>query len=207
MLPDIFDRVTERLNALQLSASRASEMAGLSPDAIRNLKRAASSGGRRGVSTHTLAKLATVLETSVEYLLTGQGGIHDDLHSNPMIPIEGYVGAGSDAHFYSHDNGPVDYVAPPENINGIKAAVEIRGDSLGAFFAGWLVFYSQKLDAPFEQGLGRLCVVGLADGRVLIKKIARGNLHGRFNLYSQFEPPIYDADILWAAKVEAMAPR
>jgi hypothetical protein len=104
-------------------------------------------------------------------------------------------------------DGPVDCATPSQSVNGTREAVEVRGDSLGAVFAGWLVFYSQKLDAPFEQGLGRLCVVGLADERVLIKWLGRGSFDGRFNLYSEFEPPIHDADLLWAARVEAMAPR
>ncbi len=49
-------------------------MAGLSPDAIRNIKRASKSGDKRlGVSTHTLSALAPVLRTTVGWLLSEDG--------------------------------------------------------------------------------------------------------------------------------------
>jgi transcriptional regulator with XRE-family HTH domain len=82
MLDDVFERVEIRLKKVGLSAQAASKKAGLSQDAIRNLRRAAKEKGREGVSTKTITALAPVLETSVEWLLTGKGaGSEGDLKS------------------------------------------------------------------------------------------------------------------------------
>ena len=49
-----------------------------------------------------------------------------------------------------------------------------------------------------------MCIVGLASGQVVIKRFERGQLPNRFNLRSNTEPPIYDAEVEWAAKVKTM---
>jgi hypothetical protein len=86
-------------------------------------------------------------------------------------------------------------------------AVEIRGTSLGPLLESWLVFY-KDLQAPVgPEMVGHLCVVGLADDRILVKRLET-NGHGGFNLISNSsEPPIRDAVIEWAAKVTDMKPR
>jgi hypothetical protein len=54
---------------------------------------------------------------------------------------------------------------------------------------------------------GELCVVGLAEGRVLVKQIQRGRAEGLFNLMSVNEKPITDVAVEWAAKVIHMSRR
>ncbi len=63
-----------RLADLNLSASAASEQAGLNREAIRNIKRAAASDdrGRLGPRQRTVTALAKVLQTTPEWLLTGR---------------------------------------------------------------------------------------------------------------------------------------
>jgi hypothetical protein len=73
-LADILVRIEERLAAIGLSAAAAGRRAG-KPDAIRNLRRAAKSATREGVSTATLAALAPVLQTTSRWLLTGEGEV------------------------------------------------------------------------------------------------------------------------------------
>jgi hypothetical protein len=50
-----------------------------------------------------------------------------------------------------------------------------------------------------------LCVVGLEDGRVLVKQVQRGKTERRYDLLSQTEPPIRDVAVDWAAKVRSMS--
>lgn len=70
-LAAIYARITQRLDAVGLSASAASRLAG-KPDAIRNLKRAIEDGrARAGVSTATIAAIAPVLQTTSAWLLDG----------------------------------------------------------------------------------------------------------------------------------------
>jgi phage repressor protein C with HTH and peptisase S24 domain len=64
-------RIDERLLAVGMSSAAASKAAGLSADAIRNLKRAVATDAKRGVSLTTIAALAPVLGTSAAWLSDG----------------------------------------------------------------------------------------------------------------------------------------
>lgn len=123
------------------------------------------------------------------------------------VPLVGYVGAGAQTHAFGEGQGPFDDVEAPEDANEKTVGVEVRGESLGALFDQWLVFYDDVNDPPHEGMMKRLCVCGLSDGRVLIKLLTHGQLAGHFNLLSNTEPPIYDAIVEWAAIVKSMRPR
>ena len=56
--------------------------------------------------------------------------------------------------------------------------MQIRGHSLGALFDNWLVFYDDVRNPPDDDLVGRMCVCGLADGRVLIKALKRSQIAG-----------------------------
>jgi len=73
MLKDVVTRIESRLEAKGLSAAKASESAGLSRDAIRNLQRSVQEGRDAGASTRTITALASVLDVSPAWLLTGNG--------------------------------------------------------------------------------------------------------------------------------------
>lgn len=122
-------------------------------------------------------------------------------------PIVGYVGAGSEAHYYDGGHPPDDFAPMPPGGTDQTVAVEVRGDSLGTIFNRWLVYYDDVRTPPTPDMLRKLCVVGLASGQVLVKMLAKGSLPGRYHLLSQTEGMIEDADIIWAAEVRAMAPR
>jgi hypothetical protein len=55
--------------------------------------------------------------------------------------------------------------------------------------------------------IGRLCVVGLADRRTLVKQVQRGSDLGLYNLHSATEKPIVDVKIEWAATVDSISRR
>lgn len=129
------------------------------------------------------------------------------LELDPQVPIVGYVGAGSDeAHFYAEaSDSPADAVPAPAGTSPDTVAVEIRGDSLGIAFNGWLAFYEDRRQPVLEHQLNRLCVVGLADDRVLIKVPRKSRQRGRFHLFPNGPgEPILDAKVEWAAVVTMM---
>lgn len=123
------------------------------------------------------------------------------------VPIVGYVGAGAEAHYYADAQGPFDTIPGPPGSNAATMAVEIRGESLGSLFDRWIVFYDDVRRPVTQDLIGKLCIVGLHDDRVLIKQIKRSKTAGLFHLLSQTEPPILDVPLLWAAPVRSMAPR
>lgn len=123
------------------------------------------------------------------------------------VPLLGYVGAGAAAHLFVDGQGPFERVRAPDGSSPDTVAVEIRGESLGSFFDHWLVYYDDVRTPPAASMLGKLCVCGLADGRILIKKLRKGQLPGHYTLLSQTEEPIYDVILEWCALVTTMCPR
>lgn len=124
------------------------------------------------------------------------------------VKLKGYVGAGSEAHFYALADEEYEEVLAPANGTDRTVAVEIKGTSMGPHLVSWLVYYDDIHSPVAESLIGKLCVVGLADDRILIKKIQRGR-NGTYRLLSNHpdEPVIEDAEIEWAAPVTSMAPR
>lgn len=123
------------------------------------------------------------------------------------VPVAGYVGAGAETHFYSETQGPLDEAPAPDDETPQTVAVEVRGESLGPFFSGWLVYFDDVRSPVTDDLIGRLCVVGLVDDRVLIKKLLRGRGPRTFELHGQFGEPIFDAEVFWAAPVKSVMPR
>ena len=122
------------------------------------------------------------------------------------VPLVGYVGAGAEALLFADGQGPFGDVDAPEDATDKTVAVEIRGESMGALFDKWLVYYDDVRDPPGGNQIGKICVCGLADGRILVKKLIHGQLPGHFTLLSNVEAPIYDVVVDWAAAVKTMKP-
>lgn len=153
--------------------------------------------GERRMNSDYIARAAHAFRVSEADIIT----------EKKMVPLVGYVGAGALAHLFSEGQGPFDEVDAPDGSTEDTVAVEIRGDSLGSFFDQWLVFYDDVHTPPTSKMLNRLCVVGTSDGRIVIKKLTKGTLPGTYTLLSQFEPPMYDQYIEWAALVNNMVAR
>ncbi len=148
----------------------------------------------RDLPNELVAKLTALFNVDARALFS-------DLRTTPVV---GYVGASGEVNYFSEGQGEFDHVQSPEFATEKTVAVQIKGESLGTAFEGWYAFYDERHDPPLDSDVGRLCIVGLADGRVLIKKLVRGNLYGRFSLLSDFAAPIYDVEVDWAARVRGM---
>jgi hypothetical protein len=98
-------------------------------------------------------------------------------------------------------------VAAPDGATDKTVAVEIRGESLGSFFDRWIAFYDDVRRPVTSDLMGHLCIVRLTDGRTLIKKLKTGTFDNHYTLLSQFEPPMYDQEVEFAAKIINMVPR
>lgn len=124
------------------------------------------------------------------------------------VPVVGYVSAGSQAVLFAEGQGPFDEVDAPDGSTDATVAVEIRGESLGPLFDEWLVYYDDVRRPVTTDLLGELCVVGLPDGRILVKKLQRSrSAPNLYHLLSNVEAPLLDQEVAWAAKVKTMTPR
>jgi transcriptional regulator with XRE-family HTH domain len=124
------------------------------------------------------------------------------------VPLLGLVGAGAQLVFNHETHGPFDEVDPPPESSGSVVAVEVKGDSmLPSAENGDLLYYEDRREPVTDDLLNRLCVIGLPDGRVMVKKLQRGRSPGLFHLYSSNGDPIFDQPVAWAARVTWIKPR
>lgn len=147
-----------------------------------------------------------IVHRSDEHIESSDVAAQQEAPRRREVPIVGYVGAGAERHHYNVDHGYLELIDAPDGANLSTVALEIRGTSLGEAFDRWLLFYNDVRSPVTTDQIGELCVVGLADDRILVKTI-RPDRKGGYILTSHTEPPIDDAEILWAAKVIAMKPR
>jgi transcriptional regulator with XRE-family HTH domain len=134
-------RIEERLDALGLSARKASMRAGLHPDAIRNITR----GKSNNPLTGTLTALARVLDVPLEFLTEAadkDGGIEAQRPPRgavqlSAIPVRGFVQAGNwreaiewDASSWYSLTVPAD-----ERYPGVdRFGLEVRGTSMDRLY-------------------------------------------------------------------------
>ena len=176
-----------------LSQPALAELMGTTKNQLIKLEK-----GDRRLTLDWIGRAADALGISAADIVAGAPNV---------VPLVGYVGAGAEAHFYATADDPNETVPAPDNWTPEMVAVEIRGESLGELFDHWLVFYDRVKTPVTADLIGRLCVVGLPDGRVLVKKIKASRATGVYHLLSNTEAPILDVEIDWAAKVKTMVPR
>lgn len=164
--------------------------------------------GGRGFKLAAAQTYARRYRVNLQWLLTGTGQrerIARDLKETETraVPLVGHVSAGQT--YYFDDQGNLDEVDAVEGSTEDTVAVEIRGTSLGEVFDRWLAYYDDVQRPVSTDHIGKLCVVGLADGRIMLKKVvkARGKSN-TYHLISNTEPPILDVEIEWAARVRLL---
>jgi transcriptional regulator with XRE-family HTH domain len=199
-LPSIARRIAAARRQAGWSQHRLAAAVGAAQTTVSSWERGRTEPGREDVR-----RIAEALDQLVARLELDSA----DRGSSVLAaaPLVGFVAAGSRAHFFADGQGPFDEVAAPDGSTEQTVAVEIRGDSLGSFFNEWLVYYDDVRAPVTPDLIGRLCVVGLVDGRVLIKKIKVSQSPGLYHLLSQTEEPLLDGEVVWAARVRSMTPR
>ena len=197
---------------MKLSQADLGRKVGISQVAIRKIE--AGSTARSKYLPRIVAVLGLNLSDFDTFLsegekaLSGAPVINSEGHIVGMhVPLVGYVGAGSKAHIY---DVPQQYLGNVPAIDGATdktVAVEIRGDSLGEIFDSWIAYYDDVRRPVTPDLLRTLCVVGLANKQILIKKLHPSATPGVYDLISEKEEPIRGVRVEWAAKVKAMTPR
>lgn len=195
----------ERLRQIRtqrgLSTAQLGERVGRSESAVRNQE-----NGTNGIPASLAAKYARCLTITPEWLLYGHGEGPTG-GATESVPVVGYVSAGAALVRYEEGQGPFDFVKAPTVSTPTTVAAAVRGVSLGPAFDEAILFYDDVRSPVTSDLHGRLCVVGLTDGRVLVK-IIRPSEGGRFHLLSNAaEEPLWDEVVVWAARVTEIRPR
>lgn len=134
-------------------------------------------------------------------------GINQTRNNVTQIQIVGYVGAGGNVEFQSGQGPFGEAEMPPRGrVSPSIVAVKVRGDSMsGMLEDGWMVYYENRRDPPDETLYKKLCVVGLPDGRALVKTLLPGRKPGHYDLHSANAPVLLDQPVEWAARVSWIA--
>lgn len=154
-----------------------------------------------------LAKLVGCSQTDVWRIETGKV-VHSqyiapilkvlnlDADIRAMIPIVGYVGAGSEV-FAMDDHAKGDGIdeieAPYGMLNGI--AVIVRGTSMEPKYSDGEVLFIEKTVYAVDSLIGEPVYVQTVDGRSYVKKLHYGTRPGTFTLVSFNAPPLENVAI------------
>jgi transcriptional regulator with XRE-family HTH domain len=219
-------RLRKARERLGLTQNETAEKLGIPPSTYSSKERAQQPGGR-DFKWEEARDIARHLKVDAQWLYTGEGTPpdgeaeapkHDGAAaprrakeptrtSNRPIPIVGYVGASTgEGALYGFAHDQFDEVSRP-SMPEKAVAVEIRGKSFGPLMDGMLVFYEDVRRPVTDDLIGSICVLGLADNRILLKKIVRSGGTWRLLSNSPDEAPIENAKIEWAAKMIAITPR
>jgi DNA-binding XRE family transcriptional regulator/phage repressor protein C with HTH and peptisase S24 domain len=118
------------------------------------------------------------------------------------VTVVGHV--GSDGQVSLDDNkaagAPTIEVPASEALSAV--AIVVRGDSLYPVYQdGDVIFYALEASNDEQAFLGRECVVKLARGPTLLKRVMRGSERGSYLLLSHNGSPVDNARLDWASPV------
>ena len=159
--------------------------------------------GEREPGRETVDRIAKATGVNVNYLELSD----NDRPASGLVAVVGYVAAGSVAALFEEAQGPLDHVDAPANATSTTVGLLVQGVSLGPAWDNAVIFYDDVRSPVTPDLHGRLCVVGLDDGRVLVK-ILKAAGDGTYHLFSNtLEEPLLNQSVSWAARVKAAHPR
>lgn len=186
-----FKKLRRLRKAAKLTQEKLAKLAHTSQQQITKLE-----NGKRKLSVMWASRIAPHIGTSVESLV----GL------DSLVSIVGYVGAGGQA-FYGDGQGELGEAPRPPGFPIEGVALIVRGDSMpGVADDGSVIYYAQRNEQPTDDMLGKVCVICLPDGRVLLKRLLRGSAPGLYDLMSTGYPMLRDQKVIWAARVDWIRP-
>ncbi len=185
-------RLAKIMKRLDITQAQLAELAGATQQHVSRLAQ------KDALSEKWVRTFARVLDIS-----------EDELREPKMVPVIGRVGAGARVYPFDEDELPIEHqVSCPRGMNPkTTRALLVKGDSMyQEIDDGWYVFFDAARAETLESVLGQRCVVDLADGARLIKRVRRGTAANRVTLLSTNAPPIEDAEIKRIARAVALPP-
>lgn len=161
-----------------------------------------------GCSQADIHRIESGLVNNSKYLVKILNILHLSDTSTEMVPVVGYVGAGSEVFpIDDHVKGDgLDHIpAPPGMVNGI--AVIVRGDSMIPKYDDGEVLFIEKTLYSIDGLIGENCYIQLPDGRCYVKKLQYGSRPGLYTLISYNAAPIVDVAVERAYPIAFTKPR
>lgn len=200
-MSDLSDRLRQaRIHAGYETAQKAADALGVSYPTY-----AGHENGSSGFRAPTGEHYARRFKVSFEWLMRGRGSMLPK--AEPLGTIVGRAGAATDGRVvFAEGQGGLGQVLLPQGASEDSVAVEIEGYSMGFLADGALVFYTQVEQAPTDDMLGMIVIVGLDNGEILLKRLLRGSAPGFYDLESINGPVMRDQRVIWAAHIDSIVP-
>lgn len=179
-----------------LKTARVSAKAGLTNSTLASFV----AGKTRTLTGFTEQRIADAFEVTVDEMFGGGSG--------QLVPIIGRVGADPEGEII-HTTGQASGDRAPIPPGGTSAAValEVTGHSMrGIADDGSLIYFEDQRTPPTPDMISCLTVVETEDGRVLLKRLLRGERPGTYDLESANGPTLRNARLVWAAHITAIVP-
>jgi transcriptional regulator with XRE-family HTH domain len=160
--------------------------------------------GDRNPGREAAKRYAKAFRIRWEWLLEGEGSPTEKVLTSPII---GEVSGGSEINLYPKEK-LADTAEMPPGGGLHTAALVVQGASMrGVADDDWLVFFDDEHRPATAELTGKLCVVELTDGRILLGVLQPGRKKGRYDLESASAPTLRDQRVKWAARVTWLKPR
>lgn len=170
---------------------QAAEAMGMSRSGYQKLER-----NERQLTSSTIERATVVFSTT-----------YNDVIGTAGTRVVGQVGAGFEAHFYEGSD-ELDIVETPPGASDKTVAVIVRGDSMRGTADDRSTLYYEDEPQPINDNMiGRLCVLWLSDGRVLVKRPRSGSAPGLFHLESTNADTMFDVPVDGGSVVDWIKPR
>lgn len=168
--------------------------------------------GQRKLTTDWLQRFAEALNCKPTDLISENNFI-DGASTIPnlvpmkrkTVPVVAYVGAGQIVYAIDDNakgQGMEEVDCPPGIDPDYVIALKVQGDSMyPKYESGEILYYRRDVLGMNGDCLNKICVLGLRNGQVLVKKLRKGTIKNRFNLESYNAPTIENAEVEWCAPV------
>ncbi len=130
----------------------------------------------------------------------------------PMIPVVGYVGAGS--RIFPYDDFPkgdgLEMVPCPTNVDpATGVGVEVKGLSMWPDIDdGDRLYYDERVRGVPVEWVGKKCIVWIVEGPTLVKRVLAGSKPGYYRLVcTNSKDPDREELIEWSAKIKNIEQR
>jgi transcriptional regulator with XRE-family HTH domain len=154
------------MDAMELTPAEIARRAAIPPTTLYSYL-AGKSDSLKGA---TEQKIADAFNVPVEVLFTSRSDLKRE------VGVWGKIGARADIYPLSdYTDTPMYEVALPPGIDPDNdyVAFEIEGFSMPPAEPGWVVIF-RRVELPVDELIGSACLVDLADGRRLFKRVRRG---------------------------------
>ena len=159
--------------------------------------------GRRNYTVDEARDYGRTYKVKWEWLIDGKGS-----PTLAMARVIGKVHDSAQVLLNDDKNLVTTETELPPGCGPKTVAVEAKGEMpmQGMFDDGWLFFFDDVKEPPNKNQEGKLCVVQLDNGKVLIRTLRPARRKNRYDL--EFPPlrPLLDQRIVWAAAITWIKP-